>query len=42
MLNAMRDAPYDLVDQKCLKSCEAEVYEISSADGEADTFVEVK
>ena len=38
MLDTLRNAPYEYVDQQCMKSCKAETYKISSSEGAADPF----
>ena len=41
MLDIIRGATYEYVDQKCMKSCKAETYKISTSEGEAYPFEQV-
>ena len=38
MLDTIRGAAYEYFDQKCMKSCKAEIYKISETKAEADAF----
>ena len=42
MLETIREAAGENFDQHCLKTCEAEVYKISTLEGQADTFQKVR